>query len=137
MVMKRVFLLSLALFCLAWPASSFCDDEENNLLLLLQYKDVYNRSPQAPGSQPLIDFYNDGVTPVVYVDVVPSSSSVLVFIINLDTMEEFYDIAEAGDTAIDIDITGTQGRYEVFYSADGEVPTGYANMGHAGNFLIW
>ncbi|MBR4408861.1 MAG: hypothetical protein IKT11_03970 [Bacteroidales bacterium] len=85
----------------------------------------------------MIDFYNDGVTPVVYVDVVPSSSSVLVFIINLDTMEEFYDIAEAGDTAIDIDITGTQGRYEVFYSADGEVPTGYANMGHAGNFLIW
>ena len=95
------------------------------------------RAPQAPGTLPLIEFYNDGVTPVVYVDVVPSSSSVLVFIINLDTMEEFYDIAEAGDTAIDIDITGTQGRYEVFYSADGEVPTGYANMGHAGNFNIW
>jgi hypothetical protein len=85
----------------------------------------------------LIDFYNDGVTPVVYVDVVPSSSSVLVFIINLDTMEEFYDVAAAGETVVDIDITGTQGRYEVFYSADGEVPTGYANMGHAGNFNIW
>ena len=131
MVMKRV-LLSLFFSCLVLPAFSNMDDfpywESTDHLL---------RAPQAPGSQPLIDFYNDGVTPVVFVDVVPSSSSVLVFIINLDTMEEFYDIAEAGDTAIDIDITGTQGRYEVFYSADGEVPTGYANMGHAGNFLIW
>ena len=131
MVMKRV-LLSLFFSCLVLPAFSNMDDfpywESTDHLL---------RAPQAPGTQPLIDFYNDGVTPVVYVDVVPSSSSVLVFIINLDTMEEFYDIAEAGDTAIDIDITGTQGRYEVFYSADGEVPTGYANMGHAGNFNIW
>ena len=131
MVMKRV-LLSLFFSCLVLPAFSNMDDfpywESTDHLL---------RAPQAPGTQPLIDFYNDGVTPVVYVDVVPSSSSVLVFIINLDTMEEFYDVAEAGDTAIDIDITGTQGRYEVFYSADGEVPTGYANMGHAGNFNIW
>lgn len=131
MVMKRV-LLSLFFSCLVLPAFSNMDDfpywESTDHLL---------RAPQAPGTLPLIEFYNDGVTPVVYVDVVPSSSSVLVFIINLDTMEEFYDIAEAGDTAIDIDITGTQGRYEVFYSADGEVPTGYANMGHAGNFNIW
>lgn len=133
--MKRVFLLCLALFCLAWPASSFCDDDMGPLPI--KQENTYNRAPQAPGTLPLIEFYNDGVTPVVYVDVVPSSSSVLVFIINLDTMEEFYDIAEAGDTAIDIDITGTQGRYEVFYSADGEVPTGYANMGYAGNFNIW
>ena len=131
MVMKRV-LLSLFFSCLVLPAFSNMDDfpywESTDHLL---------RAPQAPGTLPLIEFYNDGVTPGVYVDVVPSSSSVLVFIINLDTMEEFYDIAEAGDTAIDIDITGTQGRYEVFYSADGEVPTGYANMGHAGNFNIW
>ena len=134
--MKRV-LLSLAMCILACPIVS------SSNTYLAELPDVPNdslfglRAPLAPGSQPLIEFYNDGVTPVVYVDVVPSSSSVLVFIINLDTMEEFYDIASAGDTAIDIDITGTQGRYEVFYSADGEVPTGYANMGHAGNFNIW
>lgn len=129
--MKRV-LLSLFLSCLVSPAFSNIDNPP--------YRDATDhmlRVQQVLGSQSLIDFYNDGVTPVVYVDVVPSSSSVLVLIINLDTMEEFYDIAEAGDTAIDIDITGTQGRYEVFYSADGEVPTGYANMGHAGNFNIW
>ncbi len=130
--MKRV-LLSLFLSCLVLPAFSNIEDPPP----FRDINDHYSRVPQVPGSQSLIDFYNDGVTPVVYVDVVPSSSSVLVFIINLDTMEEFYDIAEAGDTAIDIDITGTQGRYEVFYSADGEVPTGYANMGHAGNFNIW
>ena len=135
--MKRVFLLSLAFLCLALPASSFCGDDAPFGCYPDTYDSINSRAPQAPGTLPLIEFYNDGVTPVVYVDVVPSSSSVLVFIINLDTMEEFYDIAEAGDTAIDIDITGTQGRYEVFYSADGEVPTGYANMGHAGNFLIW
>lgn len=135
--MKRVFLLSLAFLCLALPASSFCGDDAPFGSYPDTYDSINSRAPQVPGTLPLIEFYNDGVTPVVYVDVVPSSSSVLVFIINLDTMEEFYDIAEAGDTAIDIDITGTQGRYEVFYSADGEVPTGYANMGHAGNFNIW
>ena len=133
--MKRV-LLFLFFSCLVFPAFSNIEDPPCWIPRELLETHLPH-SPQAPGSQPLIDFYNDGVTPVVYVDVVPSSSSVLVFIINLDTMEEFYDIAEAGDTAIDIDITGTQGRYEVFYSADGEVPTGYANMGHAGNFLIW
>lgn len=134
MVMKRV-LLSLFFSCLVLPAFSNFDEP----LYWLPEGDSMHlpRTSQAPGTQPLIEFYNDGVTPVVYVDVVPSSSSVLVFIINLDTMEEFYDIAEAGDTAIDIDITGTQGRYEVFYSADGEVPTGYANIGYAGNFNIW
>ncbi|MBR6363022.1 MAG: hypothetical protein IKR88_07065 [Bacteroidales bacterium] len=132
--MKRV-LLSLFFSCLVLPAFSNFDEP---LYWLPEGHSMHlPRTSQAPGTQPLIEFYNDGVTPVVYVDVVPSSSSVLVFIINLDTMEEFYDIAEAGDTAIDIDITGTQGRYEVFYSADGEVPTGYANIGYAGNFNIW
>lgn len=134
MVMKRV-LLSLFFLCLVLPAFSNFDISPHGTPN--EYLTHVPRTSMAPGSQSLIDFYNDGVTPVVYVDVVPSSSSVLVLIINLDTMEEFYDIAEAGDTAIDIDITGTQGRYEVFYSADGEVPTGYANMGHAGSFNIW
>ena len=134
MVMKRV-LLSLFFLCLVLPAFSNFDDSPHGTPN--EFLTHVPRTSQAPGTQPLIEFYNDGVTPVVYVDVVPSSSSVLVFIINLDTMEEFYDIAEAGDTAIDIDITGTQGRYEVFYSADGEVPTGYANIGYAGNFNIW
>ena len=106
--MKRVFLLSLALFCLAWPASSFCDDDMAPLPI--KQENTYNRAPQAPDTLPLIEFYNDGVTPVVYVDVVPSSSNVLVFIINLDTMEEFYDVAAAGETVVDIDITGTSIR---------------------------
>lgn len=134
--MKRV-LLSLFFSCLVFPAFSNIEDPPLRWIPRELLQTHLPHTQQAPGSQPLIEFYNDGVTPVVYVDVVPSSSNVLVFIINLDTMEEFYDIAAAGETAIDIDITGTQGRYEVFYSADGEVPTGYANIGYAGNFNIW
>jgi len=133
--MKRVLVFLAFLVCINFNA--FSDGGEVYLAGILLDEHRPYRTQSNGGTLPLVEFYNDGVTPVVYVDVVPSSSSVLVFIINLDTMEEFYDIAEAGDTAIDIDITGTQGRYEVFYSADGEVPTGYANIGYAGNFNIW
>ena len=85
----------------------------------------------------MVDFYYDEDEAVVEVNVVPNPSDVLVYIVNLDTDEAAYDIAPAGSARLDIAISGSTGRYEVFYYAFGDVPAGFASVGSAGQFIVF
>jgi len=106
--------------------------DENHEVIM----DVTMRSGSTEGMA-LVDFYYDDFEPVVYVNVIPNPSDVVVYIINYDTNEVAYDIVPAGNAETDIAISGSTGRYEVFYYAPGDVPSGFASVGSAGQFIVY
>lgn len=142
--MKKIIIAFFALIFFATNvfSSNLCPGEvmiietyadENHIVF--EYDDVMRiGSNEGRG---MVDFYYDEDEAVVEVNVVPNPSDVLVYIVNLDTDEAAYDIAPAGSARLDIAISGSTGRYEVFYYAFGDVPAGFASVGSAGQFIVF
>jgi len=140
--MKKIVIVFFALTFFVTNAFS-AGDYPVEVIILDIYRDedaiqVHEgmRSSSTEG-MPLVDFYYDDFEPVVYVNVIPNPSDVVVYIINYDTNEVAYDIVPAGNAETDIAISGSTGRYEVFYYAPGDVPSGFASVGSAGQFIVY
>ncbi len=138
--MKKIVIAVFALTC--FVANAFSQPWPGEVLIIDPYNDdtefdigiTYVGSNEGRG---MVDFYYDEDEAVVEVNVVPNPSDVLVYILNLDTDEAAYDIAPAGSARLDIAISGSTGRYEVFYYAFGDVPAGFASVGSAGQFIVF
>jgi len=142
--MKKIFIVALSLMLFAFSVSAGQRDPNGpGEVIIIDSIGGDNNPISLEGSmrsyqgQSLVEYYYDGYTPVVYVNIIPTSSNMIVCVVNHDTMEVFYDIAPAGSAEMDIAISGSAGRYEVIYYATGVVPVNYAQAGSLGYFMAY